>query len=99
MSGCHMRLPSPAKGARRIQIGKYLPDGRTALCFLETQSHVYATCLRPYDKGICIRMSHHSHHSVWPCAVTLLFLISIVLCYLGLQEQSFRAVFRLNVYL
>ena len=44
-------------------------------------------------------MSHHSHHSVWPCAVTLLFLVSIVLCYLGLQEQSFRAVFRPNVYL
>ena len=44
-----------------FEIGKYLPDSRTALCFLETQRHVYATCFGPYDKCICIRMSAHSH--------------------------------------
>lgn len=34
-----------------------------------------------------------------PGAFTLLFLISIVLCYLGLQKQSLRAVLGFDVYL
>ena len=45
-----------------FQIGSCLPDGSAALCFLETQSHVYAACLGPDDKGIYVRMSHHSHY-------------------------------------
>ena len=48
------------------KIDKYSPNGRTALCFLETQSHVYSTRLGPHNKRICIYISHLSQYSQSP---------------------------------